>query len=162
QREQTAMRSSGTIRRLAVLGVPWLIALAPAARAAEDLAAGRIIAAGRAESRVMEHLDVLCNRIGPRLTGSDNLRRACAWARRGGPRSDDRSRARREEAYAAAGIAGLVRPTRDELIVGGGNYRVDWDDLPETPTIDLVRSQWDEIAALLRDGETVVLEFDLR
>ena len=29
----------------------------------------------------MDHLDVLCNRIGPRLTGSDNLTHACEWTR---------------------------------------------------------------------------------
>ncbi len=29
----------------------------------------------------MDHLDVLCNRIGPRLTGSDNLTNACEWVR---------------------------------------------------------------------------------
>ena len=41
----------------------------------------RIVSAAREESRVMEHLDVLCNRIGPRLTGSDNLTEACEWVR---------------------------------------------------------------------------------
>ncbi len=41
----------------------------------------RIVSAAHEESRVMEHLDVLCNRIGPRLTGSDNLTNACEWAR---------------------------------------------------------------------------------
>jgi hypothetical protein len=41
----------------------------------------RIVSAAREESRVMEHLDVLCNRIGARLTGSDNLTNACEWAR---------------------------------------------------------------------------------
>jgi hypothetical protein len=41
----------------------------------------RIVSAAREESRVMEHLDVLCNRIGPRLTGSDHLTNACEWAR---------------------------------------------------------------------------------
>ncbi len=43
--------------------------------------AGKVIALGRAESRVMEHLDHLTNRIGPRLTGSDGFRNACEWAR---------------------------------------------------------------------------------
>lgn len=32
-------------------------------------------------SKVMAHLDHLVNRIGPRLTGSDNLTNACEWAR---------------------------------------------------------------------------------
>ena len=41
----------------------------------------RILSVGHEESQVMDHLDVLCNRIGPRLTGSDNLTNACEWAR---------------------------------------------------------------------------------
>ena len=41
----------------------------------------RIMSVGHEESQVMDHLDVLCNRIGPRLTGSDNLTNACEWAR---------------------------------------------------------------------------------
>ena len=36
---------------------------------------------GFAKSKVMDHLDHLVNRIGPRLTGSDNLTVACEWAR---------------------------------------------------------------------------------
>jgi carboxypeptidase Q len=41
----------------------------------------RIVSAAHEGSRVMEHLDVLVNRIGPRLTGSDNLTNACEWTR---------------------------------------------------------------------------------
>jgi carboxypeptidase Q len=41
----------------------------------------RIVSAGRDECQAMDHLDVLCNRIGPRLTGSDNLTNACEWVR---------------------------------------------------------------------------------
>jgi hypothetical protein len=52
-----------------------------AARGGKQDEVDRIIAAGRAESQVMDHLDVLCNRIGPRLTGSDNLQNACEWVR---------------------------------------------------------------------------------
>jgi hypothetical protein len=43
--------------------------------------AQRIISAAQEESKVMEHLDVLCNKIGARLTGSDNLTNACEWTR---------------------------------------------------------------------------------
>ena len=35
---------------------------------------------GHENSKVMAHLDHLVNRIGPRLTGSDNLTNACEWA----------------------------------------------------------------------------------
>ena len=46
-----------------------------------ELEAEKIVAAGREESLVMEHLDTLSNRIGPRLTSSDGLQNACEWAR---------------------------------------------------------------------------------
>jgi hypothetical protein len=39
------------------------------------------VAAAEKDSRVMEHLDHLTNRIGPRLTGSERLTTACEWAR---------------------------------------------------------------------------------
>jgi hypothetical protein len=41
----------------------------------------KLIALGRADNQVMEHLDHIVNRIGPRLTGSDNFQNACEWAR---------------------------------------------------------------------------------
>lgn len=63
----------------AVLAVSVLAPLAPPS----DAAAERLAAASRLESasRVMEHADVLARRIGPRLTGSEGLRRAAEWAR---------------------------------------------------------------------------------
>ena len=48
---------------------------------AKSLDLERIMSVGQEDSQVMDHLDVLCNRIGPRLTGSDNLTNACEWAR---------------------------------------------------------------------------------
>jgi hypothetical protein len=41
----------------------------------------RIVSVGRTDNRVMEHLDILCNRFGPRLTSSDNLQNASEWAK---------------------------------------------------------------------------------
>jgi hypothetical protein len=41
----------------------------------------KIIATGRDHNQAMAHLDYLTNRIGPRLTGSDNQINACLWAR---------------------------------------------------------------------------------
>jgi hypothetical protein len=41
----------------------------------------RIVDEGRNRSEVMAHLDHLTNGIGPRLTSSDRLTRACSWAR---------------------------------------------------------------------------------
>lgn len=40
-----------------------------------------VIRQGKQRSQVMAHLDHLTNRIGPRLTSSDNLQNACEWAR---------------------------------------------------------------------------------
>ncbi len=41
----------------------------------------RIVSTAHEDCQAMDHLDVLCNRIGPRLTGSDNLTNACEWVR---------------------------------------------------------------------------------
>ncbi|HEX8201267.1 MAG TPA: M20/M25/M40 family metallo-hydrolase, partial [Isosphaeraceae bacterium] len=219
------------------------------ARAAEKTQIDRIVSEGREDSRVMEHLDYLTNRFGPRLTGSDNLRNTEEWARdrfrsfgidnarlerwgefpvgytrgpssgrmvepearalsfgtnawtagtkgvvRGravlAPANEEQLAGARERlrgawvfvpsagrrpsaadaefrktldaAYAEAGIAGLVRPTRGELILTGGDYRVSWEKLPQTPAINLLQAQFDEIADRLRRGQEVVLEFDIR
>lgn len=48
---------------------------------AQDSDASKVIALGRSENRVMEHLDHIANRIGPRLTGSDGFLNACNWTR---------------------------------------------------------------------------------
>jgi hypothetical protein len=67
-----------------------------------------------------------------------------------------------EAAYNEAGIAGLVRPSRGELIVTSGNYRISWDNLPARPSITLVQAQWEKIAGLIQEGKEVTLEFDIR
>ena len=46
-----------------------------------DATTQAIIREGRDRSMVMDHLDILTNRIGPRLTGSDRLIQACEWAK---------------------------------------------------------------------------------
>ncbi len=57
----------------------------PAAAATSSSAASpevqRVIALGRSENLVMEHLDQLSNGIGPRLTSSEGFQKACEWAR---------------------------------------------------------------------------------
>jgi hypothetical protein len=57
-----------------------LVSLAPAV-ADEKTNVERIISVGRTDNRVMEHLDILCNRFGARLTSSDNLQNASEWVR---------------------------------------------------------------------------------
>ncbi len=260
----------------------------------------RIVSAAHEGSRVMEHLDVLVNRIGPRLTGSDNLTNACEWTRdrfasfgidnarleqwgefpvgfnrgpwfghvvapeprslefvtmawsagtRGplkakavlAPKDDkelDEAKAKgtlagawvvmppprprpagggfggrrqggagsrpvtpakaepsrpetakaqpprpetakaatptaEERAEAAflrrlrreletAKVAGIVGASQDELLVTSGAYRISWDKLPSTPTVTVLRKQYDEIVAWLKAGKPVTLEFDIR
>ncbi|HKS16714.1 MAG TPA: M28 family peptidase, partial [Planctomycetota bacterium] len=47
----------------------------------EGSVADKVIDEGKNRSEVMAHLDHLTNGIGPRLTSSDKLTRACSWAR---------------------------------------------------------------------------------
>ena len=220
----------------------------------------RIIKAGRNGNQVQDHLDVMTNHIGPRLTGSQGLQTACEWAdskfkelglqsrlekwgefpvgfERGpsygwmlepkpmnlnfgtnawtagtkgrqvgkailGPQTmeelealrhdipgsyvllprrarrprgnadSDESAADRRARYEMQqqirneiiqlGPAGIVRSTSDERILTGGNYQVDWDNLPKIPSINLLKEQWDEIAELVKNGEDVMLRFDIR
>ncbi len=77
-----------------------------------------------------------------------------------GPNAEFRKKV--EAAYAEAKIAGMVRSTRADLILTGGDYRQSWDKLPTIPSINLVKPQFDEIAGLIKDGKPVVLEFDIR
>ena len=209
------------------------------------------MSAGHEESQVMDHLDVLCNRIGPRLTGSDNLTNACEWVRdrfasfgienarleswgefpvgfnrgpwfgrviqpepkslefmtmawsagtkgavrgkavlapkdkkeldeakekgtlagawvllpRPGlrrPRPDPAFRRSLRKELEDAKVAGIVAASSSELLVTGGLHRISWDKLPTLPSVTLLRKQFDELAAWLKDGKTVTLEFDIR
>src|SRR5262245_30682466 len=71
------------IRRTSLRVILACSGLLPALAVAADEKADiqRVISLGRSDNRVMEHLDYLCNRFGPRLTGSDNLQNASEWAR---------------------------------------------------------------------------------
>lgn len=63
---------------------PWLLVLLtalPLTSQAPPEVAARILEEGLGNSQVMEFQDFLCNNIGGRLTGSDNYRLACEWAR---------------------------------------------------------------------------------
>lgn len=65
-------------RFAALFLLPLLLAAAPQEK---DPVAEAVIREGRENPQVMEHLDHLVNKIGPRLTSSDNLTKACEWAR---------------------------------------------------------------------------------
>src|SRR5512134_157552 len=66
--------------RLASLPFLFLVAM-PIEAQEPDPSVARMIELARKEPRVQEHLRYLTERIGPRLTGSPNLTRACQWAR---------------------------------------------------------------------------------
>ncbi len=88
----------------------------------------RILSVGHEPSQVMDHLDVLCNRIGPRLTGSDNLTNACEWAR---------------DRFASFGIDNARLEQWGEFPVGFD--RGPWFGHviePEAKSLDLVTAAW--------------------
>ncbi|MCB1282708.1 MAG: hypothetical protein KDB18_14390, partial [Salinibacterium sp.] len=62
-----------------LIGALFLIAGSLCAQAS-PATAEKIIQEGQTRSQVMRHLNTLTNRIGPRLTSSDNLIEACNWA----------------------------------------------------------------------------------
>ena len=71
------------LRVLAPTAVTVAALLAPQAICGEELSPieQRIVEIARTDSTVMDHLDHLCNRIGPRLSGSRGLQRACVETR---------------------------------------------------------------------------------
>ncbi|MBK7644967.1 MAG: M20/M25/M40 family metallo-hydrolase [Planctomycetes bacterium] len=217
----------------------------------------KLIALGQQENEVMQHLDHLVNRIGPRLTGSDNLQNACEWAlaefqsyglsncrlekwgefpvgfnrgpssghmlvpeerelhfgtnawtagthsptrgaallaptnaeeleklrpqlkgawilvpssagrgaARGGAAPEGDAKALRDalqKAYDEASIAGTIHATRNDLVLTGGSYRIAFDKLPKTPSINLLAADFKAVSDLLAAGTPVSLEFDIR
>ena len=58
--------------------------------------------------------------------------------------------------------AGLIQSTRDNLIRTGGNYRVDYDNLPTIPVVNLLKEHYDEIKQKIEAGDDVKLAFDIR
>lgn len=190
-----------------------------------------IVKEGLENSKVMDHLDYLCNKIGPRLTSSDNLTRAGEWAKsqfeawglknatleewgtfpvgfnRGktfgkmtfpvekdlifstnawtagtkgeveGPAMLAKDaladlRAAKgawvlgasgpdAEKLFGAGVAGILRSSRDELVHTSGRQNISWDNLPTRVSILLVKSHYDDIAGRLEQGEKVRLKFQI-
>jgi len=56
------------------------IALSVNISAQSDPVMEKIVAIGQTDNRCMEHLDILCNRFGGRLIGSDAYENAALWA----------------------------------------------------------------------------------
>ncbi len=66
------------------------------------------------------------------------------------------------DAIKACNPAGIISNTSGELILTGGSYKVNMDELPTIPRITLLKSQWDEVKAMVDEGKEVELEFDIR
>jgi len=66
-----------------------------------------------------------------------------------------------ETALATSGILGKVYPSRNELTVTGGNYRITWDKLPTDRVITIRKSDWEAVASNLDHGKPVTLEFNI-
>ncbi|MCX8229481.1 MAG: M20/M25/M40 family metallo-hydrolase [Planctomycetota bacterium] len=61
----------------------------------------------------------------------------------------------------AEGIYGVIRATRNDLVLTGGNHRIDADDLPQRVDIRLRRDQARAMSKALEKGEEVIVEFDI-
>ncbi|KAA3605691.1 MAG: M20/M25/M40 family metallo-hydrolase [Planctomycetota bacterium] len=59
------------------------------------------------------------------------------------------------------GIAGVLRPTRTELIHTGGNHRIDFENLPTRLQLNLHREDAKLMHRLLEEGKPVELEIDI-
>lgn len=67
-----------------------------------------------------------------------------------------------EETARDRGLHGLIHPSSEsQLLVMSGNLRVDPDALPDVVWIEVVADEWDALAARVRAGEAVELEFDI-
>ena len=75
------MKTMKTIARLCTLAAAALLLL-PTGIAAQNAAVRKIMQTAREDNRAMHHLDILCNRFGGRITGSDAQENALKWASR--------------------------------------------------------------------------------
>jgi hypothetical protein len=66
-----------------------------------------------------------------------------------------------KKAYDEEGIAGMVRSSGGDLILTGGNV-VAADKIPTRPNITMWGKHFNEVAALVKDGKEVELEFDIK
>jgi len=128
---------------------------------------GRVVGRAIMSPKTLEEVKEMASDI----TGSYVFIKSAPRRRRGtggeGPTREERMKAMQEQQKVRDAInelkpAGLIQSTRDGLILTGGRYKVDYDNLPTVPVVSLLKDQWDEIAGLLEAGETVKLGFDIR
>ncbi len=68
------------MRRFSIAFIAVFLVVILPASIAQDKVVSRIIELGQTDNRTMDHLDVLSNRIGGRLVGSDGYANATVWA----------------------------------------------------------------------------------
>jgi hypothetical protein len=85
-----------------------------------------------------------------------------AWIVRTETKEGAKFRRTLRDAYDAAGILGVVRPSgKSGLITMGGDHRVDPAALPKSVEIKLAFAEHEELLARLEKGEAIELEFDV-
>jgi carboxypeptidase Q len=88
-------------------------------------------------------------------------RLAGAWVVAPAARGESEWREAVEAALVESGAAGLITPSRGELVHTGGNHRVDPEDLPRLVRIVLRGDQHEALSARVAANEAVSLEFDV-
>ena len=73
----------------------------------------------------------------------------------------DDFRSKLGRAFDEEGIAGIIRPSGNELVRTSGSYRVDPDNLPTRVTVWLRRDQARRMSQMLHDGQAVIAEFNI-
>lgn len=71
------------------------------------------------------------------------------------------ARAELWDAIKANGPLGQVTGSRNELVLTGGSYNVQWEDRPTDVAIQIRKSDWDAVMASINAGGTPILEFNL-
>jgi carboxypeptidase Q len=61
-----------------------------------------------------------------------------------------------------AGIKGTVAGSRNELVVTGGQHRIEWDKLPTETRITVRKSDYDAIVGAMTERKNVELQFDIK
>lgn len=66
------------------------------------------------------------------------------------------------EAAFKAGILGTVAGSRSELVLTGGQYKIEWNKLPTETRITVRKSDYDAVVEAMKGEKKVELEFDLK
>lgn len=74
---------------------------------------------------------------------------------------DDNYRAKLGRFLDQEGIFGTVKIARNELVITGGRYRVDWNELPTRTAVRVPRDEGRQLSQWLEQGVAVEIEFDL-